>query len=102
MLCWQSGYVLGYSSLAATQKLRAEYWNYWNGVEDIVVAMDNDGPGQRASKYICQASPIFKKANMFKLGNDLGEHINNGGDIIEWISTELKALTKYQTSDLEK
>jgi DNA primase len=89
MLAWQTGYKLGYGSLPAGQKFKPEWGHFFDSLEDLIIAYDNDKEGQKASDRLCKLSPQFHKAMPFPFGNDLTDYFIKGGDVFEWIYQEV-------------
>ena len=93
MLGSQTGYNVGYASLPANQKLKSDdYQKYFDTIEDVIVAFDNDGPGQGAANDLCEKSPRFHKAGKFPEGNDLGEYSRAGGSVVGYLIGEVKKI----------
>ena len=79
LLAWQTDYKVGYASIPAGQPLRPEYAPYFVGVDDLIIAFDNDDPGNAAAGQLCRISPKFHKASPVPAGKDLTEYYQSTG-----------------------
>jgi len=80
LLAWQTGFKLGYASIPAGQNLRIEYGPHFTGVDDVIVAFDNDAEGNKAANELCKLSPRFYKADPVPAGKDLTEYYQSTGN----------------------
>jgi DNA primase len=95
MLAWQTGLVLGYGSLPAGQQLKDEYVKYFKGVETLIVAYDQDEPGQKAADKLCMLSRNIHKAGPLPFGKDLTEYYQHTGDpdtVLDWLLLQLDLI----------
>jgi DNA primase len=96
LLAWSTGLIgVGLGSLPAGQNLRAEYQPFFTTIEDLVVAYDNDEPGQEAAESMCLLSPHFLKAYPFPQGKDLTEYYQLTGSlqaVFDWLYAQLDLL----------
>jgi DNA primase len=81
MLAYQTGFTgVGYASLPAGQPIRIDYQFFFNGIEDVIVALDSDPEGHKAAEDICKL-PHFHKAAPYPIGNDLTEYYQHTGSL---------------------
>jgi DNA primase len=95
MLAWQSGLTLGYGSLPAGWPLKDEYFKYFKGLEDLIVAYDQDDIGQLAADKLCLLSRNLHKAGPLPFGKDLTEyyqHTGNLDDVLKWLLSQLDLI----------
>jgi DNA primase len=92
LLAWQSQLVLGYASIPAGQNINKEWQQFFGGIEDVIVAYDNDGPGQEAADKLCKQSTHFYKANPLPSGKDLTEYRQGGGDVFGYLYDQLSLI----------
>jgi DNA primase len=92
MLAYQTGFTgVGYASLPASQNITTTYQPFFETIIDIIVAYDNDIPGQEAADKLCRM-PHFLKAEPFPYGKDLTEFAQMGGDVFEWLYRQVEQL----------
>jgi DNA primase len=72
LLAWQTGYNIGACAMPAGQTLKPEWQPLFDRIDDIVVAYDNDDPGQQAADKLCKLAH-FWKAPLVPRGKDLTE-----------------------------
>ena len=95
LLADQTGLEIGFGSIPAGQRLRYIYQRYFDGIEDLIIAFDNDEPGQKAADNLCLRSPHFHKAEPFPQGKDLTEYYQATGSldsVLDWILTQLNKI----------
>jgi DNA primase len=92
MLAFQTGFTgVGYASLPASQKVTKAYQPFFESIIDVIVAYDNDEPGQKAADRLCRM-PHFHKAESFPYGKDLTEFAQMEGDVLEWLYRQVELL----------
>lgn len=95
MLAWQTGLVLGYGALPAGQTLKDEYLKYFKGLESLIVAYDQDLPGQKAADKLCLLSKNIHKAGPLPYGKDLTEYYQHTGNqdvVLDWLLLQLDLI----------
>ena len=96
-LAWQTGLTLGYGALPAGQVIKDEYVKYFKGVDDLIVAYDQDEPGQKAAdKLVMLSRNIHKAGPLPEPGcKDLTEfyqHTGNPDDVLDWLLLQLRLI----------
>jgi len=91
LISWQTELRIGSCALPAGQMLKGEWSPFFTLVEFLLVAYDNDPPGQAAAARMCELSPRFLQAKPLPYGKDLTEYHQGGGDILQW---QLDALAE--------
>jgi hypothetical protein len=95
LLAYQTGLVLGYGSIPAGQNLHSTYQKYFDNIEDLIIAFDNDEPGQNAADDLCSRSSHFYKAAPLPQGKDLTEYYlstSNLDNVLDWLLEQLKLI----------
>ena len=81
MLAYKTGFTgVGYASLPAGQPIKTDYQYFFDGIEDVIVALDSDSEGQKAAAQICNLTH-FHKAAPYPIGNDLTEYFQHTGSM---------------------
>jgi hypothetical protein len=92
MLAYQTGFTgVGYAGIPASQNITTTYQPFFESIIDVIVAYDNDEPGQEAADKLCKM-PHFHKAELFPYGKDLTEFAQMGGDVFEWLYRQVGRL----------
>lgn len=95
LLAWQTGLSCGYAAMPAGQKIHDEYFQYFKDIDYLIVAYDNDAPGQDAADKIVRRSRQFYFAHPLPAGKDLTEYYQttrNLDDVTEWLYAQLEWL----------
>jgi DNA primase len=82
---------VGYFSIPAGARMHDEYLPYLHNVDTVIVAFDADEAGQKNADNLCKI-PGFYKAQPFPEGKDLTEYNQAGGDVLEYLLTQLETL----------
>ena len=53
-------------------------------IDDVIVAFDEDEPGQQAADKLCKLSHFWKAPHLPE-GKDLTEYHQRGGDVFEYL-----------------
>jgi DNA primase len=93
LLAWQTGYRVGCCAMPAGQNIRPEWQPFFDGIEDVIVAYDEDEPGQKAADKLCNL-PHFWKAPHLPHGKDLTEFAMGGGDVLEYLYDALGVIPR--------
>jgi DNA primase len=88
LLAFSSGLIgLGHGSLPAGQNIREEYLPFLESIDEVIVAYDNDEPGQKSAAKLCKL-PGFRQAAPYPAGKDLTEYYWQCGsldDVCRWL-----------------
>jgi len=88
ILGWQHFPGAGYCSLPAGRPMKNEYLPVLSNVKDVIVAYDNDLPGQIAADELCKMNHFFK-ADKLPHGKDLTEFALAGGDVFSFLYEQI-------------
>lgn len=91
LLAYQTGLGIGYASLPAGQSIRTDFAPFFESVDDVLVCYDNDERGQAEASRLVRI-PGFKNAQPLPEGKDLTEYYLLGGNVFEWIYSQLEAI----------
>ena len=96
MLAEQTGFSgIGYASMPANQQLQTGWEPYFNSIENLIIAFDNDDPGQKGAEKLCRLSSQFVKSDPFPAGNDLSDYYqttNNIDMVFHWLYDQLRLI----------
>ncbi len=82
---------IGSLALPAGMKIKAEFANQFAGILGVIVAYDNDEPGQKAADELLKIAGFYK-AEPFPFGKDLSEYNQKGGNVLDWLLSQLDRL----------
>lgn len=92
LLAWQTGFHgVGYASLPAGQPIKPIYAEFFNSIETVIVAFDEDPAGVKAAVELCKI-PGFIEAESLPQGKDLTEYYQLGGNIFEWLYQQVERI----------
>ena len=98
LLAWQSGLVLGYASKPTSWKLNDDYFMYFQHINDLIVAFDNDNAGEIAADKLSSRNSRFHKAAPLPNGTkDLTEYYQSTGntnDVFYWLYEQLDLIPR--------
>ncbi len=93
MLAYQTGFTgCGYCSMPAGKTLQEDWYPLFAKIDNLIIAMDNDEEGEKAAKELLNLSDQFIKASPLPTGKDLTEYLLSGGDVFEWLYSEVGRL----------
>ena len=79
-------------------KLKNDYFRYFQHVNDLIVAFDNDDAGETAANKLCKRNSCFHKANPLPSGaKDLTEYFQSTGnldDVFYWLYEQLDFIPR--------
>ena len=96
MLAEQTGFTgVGYASMPANQQFQLGWERFFSGIQNLIVAFDNDDSGQKGAERLCRLSPHFVKADLYPSGNDLSDYYratNNLELVFNWLYNQLDLI----------
>jgi len=95
LLAMETGLNVGMASMPAGQKLHVEYQPYFDSIEELIIAYDDDQPGRDAADKLVKLSKHFYKAQPLPTGKDLTEYyksMGDIGDILDWLLAQLDLI----------
>ncbi len=88
LLGWQHLPGVGHVSLPAGQSMKDIYLPILGNVQDVIIAYDNDEPGQTAADELGKIKHFYK-ADRLPHGKDLTDYFIGGGDVVEYLYSNI-------------